>query len=172
LFSACAAAGFYRRSALVSVGLFDDYLGAYYDDVDVGFRLQLAGYEVGYAPASICHHEGNASYRERSFGVWYHTSRNSEIVFWSNMPSKFLLRHSLAHILFSLLQVGPMIRRHEFCAYILGKLSALGFLSSILEKREFNRHLTRRSLDELKNRLVQDWVKAHCSNGKDPLHMR
>src|SRR5664280_2197517 len=44
VFSPCAAAALYRRNALESVGGFDEDFFCYLEDVDLGFRLRLAGY--------------------------------------------------------------------------------------------------------------------------------
>ena len=43
VFSSCAAAALYRRSALLEVGGFDEDFFCYVEDVDLGFRLRLAG---------------------------------------------------------------------------------------------------------------------------------
>src|SRR5262249_5836548 len=51
VFGASAAAGFYRRSALDRVGLFPDDFGSYFEDVDLAFRLNRAGYRAMYEPA-------------------------------------------------------------------------------------------------------------------------
>jgi GT2 family glycosyltransferase len=44
IFSACAAAALYRRQAFLEVGGFDEDFFCYFEDVDLGFRLRLAGY--------------------------------------------------------------------------------------------------------------------------------
>ena len=44
MFSACAGAALYRRAALEAVGGFDERLGMYLEDVELGLRLQLAGW--------------------------------------------------------------------------------------------------------------------------------
>lgn len=168
MFSACAASAFYRRSALVAVGLFDEYLGAYYDDIDVGFRLQLAGFECIYAPLSICYHQGNASYKERSFRVWYQTSRNSEIVYWSDMPGPLLWRYGFSHMVFSVLQLGPMLWSGALLPYVLGKLSVLGFLHYIVQKRKGVRRVTRRDIRGLRGRMASHWVRLHLVSGLRP----
>src|SRR5229473_5411013 len=51
VFGASASCAFYRRQALVQVGSFPESFGAYFEDVDLAFRLHWAGYEVMYEPA-------------------------------------------------------------------------------------------------------------------------
>ncbi|TML25690.1 MAG: glycosyltransferase family 2 protein [Actinobacteria bacterium] len=61
VFSACAGAALYRRSALVDVGGFDERLFIYLEDVDLGLRLRLAGWRCLYEPAVARHAGGGSS---------------------------------------------------------------------------------------------------------------
>jgi len=60
IFSACGAAALYRRSMLEDVAIerevFDEDFFAYYDDVDLGWRAQLCGWQCLYAPEAIAYH--------------------------------------------------------------------------------------------------------------------
>jgi len=70
----CAA--FYRKRALEEVGLFDEKFFAYADDIDVGFRLRLLGYECAYVPSAIAYHELSASFGMLSSLKAYLLERN------------------------------------------------------------------------------------------------
>jgi GT2 family glycosyltransferase len=61
VFSACAGAAMYRRSALKRIGLFDEEFFSYMCDVDWGFRAQLAGFDCAYEPRAVAHHLGAAT---------------------------------------------------------------------------------------------------------------
>ncbi|HEX3872627.1 MAG TPA: glycosyltransferase family 2 protein, partial [Solirubrobacteraceae bacterium] len=61
VFSPCAGAALYRRSALTEVGPFDEDFFAYMEDIDWGFRAQLAGYASRYEPAAVAYHVGGAT---------------------------------------------------------------------------------------------------------------
>ena len=61
VFSACAGAALYRRSALGDVGGFDERLFIYLEDVDLGLRLRLAGWRCLYEPAVARHAGGGSS---------------------------------------------------------------------------------------------------------------
>lgn len=65
VFSAPASAAFYRRDALRHAGGFPEEMVAYFDDLDVGFRLRQAGYTCLYEPASRVLHHGSASHGKR-----------------------------------------------------------------------------------------------------------
>ncbi len=51
--SPCAGAALYRRSVFTDVGLFDEDFFAYLEDIDWGFRAQLAGYTARYEPTAV-----------------------------------------------------------------------------------------------------------------------
>jgi GT2 family glycosyltransferase len=61
VFSTPASAGFYRRAALTKAGGFPEEFVAYFDDLEVGRRLQAAGYCCLYEPACRVLHHGSAS---------------------------------------------------------------------------------------------------------------
>ncbi len=54
IFAASGGASLYRTKMLEEIGLFDEDFFAYYEDVDLSFRAQLAGWKVKYAPTSNC----------------------------------------------------------------------------------------------------------------------
>jgi len=92
IFSGCAAAILYKKSAFEAVGGFDEDYFSYSEDVDLGFRLQLQGYKCLYVPDAIVQHVGSASTggQHSDFAV-YHGHRNLVWTFFKNMPLLLLL---------------------------------------------------------------------------------
>ena len=86
IFAPCAAAALYRRSALESVGLLDEDYFLYVEDVDLGFRLRLAGHRALYAPQATIQHVGSAFVGRNSDFQVYHGHRNLVWVYVKNMP--------------------------------------------------------------------------------------
>jgi GT2 family glycosyltransferase len=98
IFSPCAAAALYRRSALLEVGGFDERFFCYFEDVDLGFRLRLAGYKAIYVPDAVVDHVGGASSGgKRSDFAVYHGHRNLVWCFLKNMPNPLFLLLLPAH---------------------------------------------------------------------------
>ena len=62
VFGPTAGAGLYRRAAIEAVGLFDESFLAYYEDLDLAWRIRLAGWEARFAPQAIVHHKFSASF--------------------------------------------------------------------------------------------------------------
>lgn len=87
IFSPCAAAALYRCDALLGVGCFDEDYFCYAEDVDLGFRLRLAGHTCIYVPDAVVYHVGSLSSggRHSEFAV-YHGRRNIIWTFIKNMP--------------------------------------------------------------------------------------
>ena len=104
VFGASGGASLYRASMLKEIGLFDEQFFAYYEDTDISFRAQLAGWKVRYTPAAIVtHRQGETSKKMvRGFTV-YQTFKNLPMLFLKNVPSKLLppigIRFCFAYIL-------------------------------------------------------------------------
>lgn len=60
---ACGGAMAMDAAAYKAIGGFDDEFFAYYDDLDIGWRTNLAGYQVHYAPAAVCRHDHSGTSR-------------------------------------------------------------------------------------------------------------
>jgi GT2 family glycosyltransferase len=61
VFSACAGAAVYRRAAVLVAGGFDERLGTYLEDVELGLRLRLAGWRCRWEPRAVARHAGGGS---------------------------------------------------------------------------------------------------------------
>jgi GT2 family glycosyltransferase len=91
IFGASGGASLYRIAALSNVGLFDENFFAYYEDVDLSWRLQLLGWKVDYQPEAIVYHKISAtSGRIKGFAT-YQTMKNLPWVIWKNIPLRLLL---------------------------------------------------------------------------------
>lgn len=74
---ASGAGALYRVSALRHVGLFDETLFAYHEDLELGWRFLIAGYDNLLAVQSVLQHHYEFS---RSISKWYLMERNRGIV--------------------------------------------------------------------------------------------
>ncbi|HUB93396.1 MAG TPA: glycosyltransferase family 2 protein [Verrucomicrobiae bacterium] len=104
IFAATGAATLFRVKALKQVGLMDEDFFAYYEDVDLGFRLQLAGWKVAFVPGSVVYHKiGMTSSRIKGFTT-HQTMKNLPLIWFKNVPKQYLWhigwRLALAQTLF------------------------------------------------------------------------
>lgn len=125
VFSACAAAALYRRDDWVRAGGFDERFFCYAEDVDLGFRLQLAGRGCWYVPDAVAHHVGSASAGVRSAFAVYHGHRNLEWLFLKNMPAGLFWRYLPLHVAASLAGMGVFATRGRAGSFLKAKWDAL-----------------------------------------------
>ena len=86
IISPCGAAAVYRREAVAALGGFDEDFFCYAEDVDLGFRLRLAGHRSIQLANAVVRHVGGASGGRRSDFALYHGMRNRLWVFVKVMP--------------------------------------------------------------------------------------
>jgi GT2 family glycosyltransferase/SAM-dependent methyltransferase len=97
IFGSSASAALYTRGALEKVKLphgnyFDESYFAYYEDVDLAWRLRLAGWKSYYCPSSKILHVGSATGRSYSSFKAFHIHRNQYYNIIKNLPLFFALR--------------------------------------------------------------------------------
>jgi len=95
VFAPCGGAAVYRRDALDAVGGFDEAYFAYYEDIDWGFRAQLAGFRCRYVPTAVLYHRGSATLGRgmtdfNSYQLW----RNPIWLIAKCYPAAALMRHA------------------------------------------------------------------------------
>lgn len=98
VFSACPAAALYSREDFLQVDGFDEDYFSYFEDVDLGFRLRLAGKKCLYVPEAVVHHVGSASTGKRSDFSVYYGYRNMIWTFFKDMPSPLIWYFLPVHI--------------------------------------------------------------------------
>ena len=104
-FGACAAAALYRRSLLDRLDGFDEDFFLIYEDADLSFRARLIGGRCLFVPDARVYHRLNYSIGTLSHNYVYYGQRNSEYVFWKNMPTPMLLLYLPERILFGLMSL-------------------------------------------------------------------
>ncbi len=102
IFGASGGASLYRTKMFEEIGLFDEDFFAYFEDVDLSFRAQLAGWKVLYAPKAIVYHKIGATSGKIKGFTTYQTFKNYPLLFWKNVPFplmfKMLPRFTLVYV--------------------------------------------------------------------------
>jgi GT2 family glycosyltransferase len=126
VFGASACAAFYRRDTLRAAGGFPEHFGAYFEDVDLSFRLRRLGFEIVYDPAAVVWHRVSGSYgRTPSRRTLERQSCNEERVFWRNLHGRELLKALPRHA--AVLAAKALRRWQEgtLLPWFLGRLRAV-----------------------------------------------
>lgn len=80
------SAMFVRRDVFDALGGFDERYFMFFEDVDLGWRLNLAGWRFAYAPTSIAFHKHHASMGEfGQFREQYLLERNALFTLYKNL---------------------------------------------------------------------------------------
>ena len=112
IFGVSSAAALYSSKALSNVGLFDQHLQFMFEDVDLSWRIRLAGYKCAFEPTAIAYHArrstglGHQSLHRRSL-QWHNWLLISTRYFPSDLLARTLLQslvRALVAVLIELLK--------------------------------------------------------------------
>ncbi len=126
VFSACGGAMMISRELFEALGGFDERLFCYGEDVDLGYRLRLAGEPTLLVPdAVVRHHGGTASGGPRSDFAVFHGTRNRLWVYIKNTPPVLLWLSLPLHVLATLTLFARHATRGELAAPWKGLMAGL-----------------------------------------------
>lgn len=124
-----------RASMLRKIGVFDEKFFMYFEDVDLCFRAQLAGYKVRYTPKAIAYHKLSASTNKVPGLAVYNTFKNLPMLYGKNVPAglwwKIWPRFALAYTLI----LGNAIARGRGAPALKGWLRSITLISHTLHER-------------------------------------
>lgn len=154
VFSACAGAALYRRKVFDEIGLFDENHFAYLEDMDIGYRANIYGWQNIYEPKAKVYHAGSgvSGSRHNEFKVTL-SSRNSVYLFMKNMP--------LLQIILNLpfLLIGYLVKMLFFMKKGLGKTYMKGVAAGfkLAFSKEGREHKVPFEMKRLKNYAWIQW---------------
>jgi N-acetylglucosaminyl-diphospho-decaprenol L-rhamnosyltransferase len=135
ILSPCAAAALYHRETVLGIGGFDEDFFCYGEDVDLGFRLRLAGHRsIQLANAVVRHVGGGSGGRVGSFAR-YHGVRNRLWVFIKNAPPALFWPMLPLHLLATLALAVPAAIRGELGPSMRGLKDGIAGMPRAFAKR-------------------------------------
>jgi GT2 family glycosyltransferase len=136
VFGACAGAAAYRRSMLEDIGFLDDDFFMISEDVDLSFRAQLRGYHCWMIPGATVYHRYSASISKFPERQAFLMQRNSEFVYFKNMPTGLLVGFLPARLLYELAATAYAFKVGSGNAFLKAKIDAFCQLRKVLRKRQ------------------------------------
>lgn len=138
VFSACGAAAAYRKRLIDEIGFLDDDLYFSCEDVDMGWRAHLAGWEVLYVPQAVVYHKLRAT--GGSVVGSYYDGRNFLYLLWKHYPL-FLWRRYWMSVLRAQLSIAWQAlkswRGEAARARLRGQLAGLfGFFKMVKKRKQ------------------------------------
>lgn len=168
---ASGAAVLYRARVLEQVGLLDDFLWMYHEDLDLGWRIRLAGYKNVLATRSIIYHHYEFS---RSIGKWFWMERNRYIVHLAHLKLATLIAIAPAWLLMEFIVIGGSIKNRFFGRKVLSLFDLLRprTIRHILAKRTISQDLRQVSDKEIlklfagnvEHQETDDWIVSNLIN--------
>lgn len=141
VFGASGCAAMYRRTALRDVAVngevFDEDLFAYFEDVDLAWRLQLRGWRCRYVPEAVAFHvranSTSSSLLERPPEVIRYLARNRWLVAVKDFPAPILAFKAPVMLLRDISQMHRWLSANW--AMARGSLDAIKLLPRMISKR-------------------------------------
>lgn len=160
IFAASGGAAILRRQLLEDIGLFDEDFFAYYEDIDLSFRAQLAGWDVRYEPSGTVRHDvGGTSSKIPNFTT-FHSLKNLPWLMIKNVPGKYLWavwpRFVIAHASFW----GAAVLRGQFLTAMRAVIVALLLTPKKFYQRWRIQRQRRRSPQEIWAMMYKDVPKT------------
>jgi len=144
VFGATGGASLYRTSLFTEIGLFDVHFFAYYEDIDISFRAQLAGHKIYYTSQAVAYHQqGASSNKMRGFTV-YQTFKNIPILFVKNVPLRLLFPVGARLLLVYFLMFANAVKNGKGWYALKGWLMSIWifFTSSLWQRFVIQKHKT------------------------------
>jgi GT2 family glycosyltransferase len=163
IFAVCGAAVIFRREALEKIKTageyFDEDFFAYYEELDLCWRMQLIGFECGYNPRAVAYHvRGGSGFKPKFFQktpfMQRITVRNRYFMLIKNLSKINLL---IFFPFFFLTELALMFYSC-ICAPHLLKVygDIVGNLKRLLKKRSFIQHSRTKN-----SRYIRQWIKTN-----------
>jgi GT2 family glycosyltransferase len=169
VFGSTGAGGLYVKKMLDQIGLLDDDFFIYYDDADIAWRGQRAGWRCIYTPyARLRHIHSGTSGKWSSFKA-YLLGRNKIWTMVKNYPLKSFLLHLPVILFFELAAIFYALIFFKDTAALQGRLSAIRHISIPLAKRkQFNQTVKARPVQLAPVPSLKSAWKKHRSIPRNP----
>ena len=155
VFGGCGGAVAYRRSVWEALGGFDEDLFMYLEDVDLAWRMQLAGWGTVFAPAARVYHHLSAT--GGGTLASFYTGRNTIWIIAKDMPGP-LLRKYWPRVLAGQARIARDALRAwrgaAARARLRGQIAGILGLPRMIGKRRQVQAARRVSIDDLERLLV------------------
>jgi GT2 family glycosyltransferase len=141
IFGPCAAASLYSTSSLRAVCddrgcVLDEDFFCYVEDVDLAFRLRLAGYRSLYVSSALVQHVGSGVVGKHSDFQLYHGHRNLVWAYVKNMPGWLFWLMLPAHLALNMFTLAWFAARGNGSVVSRAKLDAVKELGRVWKKRK------------------------------------
>ena len=153
---------FCPKKVFDKVGLFDEKLFAYNEDLDLGWRAKLQNFKSYYVPKSIVYHHGSAQWKW-SGEKFYLLERNRWVVLLSNYSTKTILKLLPSLLIIEVVLLVFFAKKRMFRK----KLESYGGIIKL------GNHICKRrkSIKDIKNISDNEIFQSFCCTIETPLEV-
>jgi GT2 family glycosyltransferase len=160
VFGASGGASLYRCSALKDIGLFDEKFFAYYEDVDISFRAQLAGWRVYYQPRAVAYHKLSGTSSKLGNFAHFHSNKNFYYLYLKNMPGRLFIKFLPLFFYQALRSAASSVIHLRILSYLKAMFFVIIYTPAVL--------LDRRRIQKSRKVSV-DYIESLLSRPKPPI---
>lgn len=155
IFGATGGGVIFRAQIFDDIDPFDKDFFMYYEDIDISFRAQLAGWKARYTPRAIAYHKVSASSSKVPGLAVYNTFKNLPLVFIKNVPGDIFFSIGLRFFATYWLIFASAVRHGNGWPALKGALASLAKQPKAWKKRRQIQKNRRVSTDYLKSIIHQ-----------------
>lgn len=100
-----------RRRVLQEVGLLDEDFQAHFEEIDLCWRIRLAGYRILYVPSAVVYHLWGGTPNSRRV---YLNQRNSLFTMIKNYSTANAVKYVSGRVIFDIINIGYTLLRRDF----------------------------------------------------------
>ncbi len=153
---------FCSKEIFDKVGLFDEKLFAYNEDLDLGWRARLLNYKSYYVPKSIVYHYGSAQWKW-SGEKFYLLERNRWIVLLSNYNTRTILKLLPSLLIIEIALLVFFTKKGMLVKKLRSYWGIIRFANHIKKRRK--------SIKKIKNMNDNKIFKSFCCTIETPLEV-
>ncbi|MFC2709845.1 MAG: glycosyltransferase family 2 protein [Candidatus Saccharibacteria bacterium] len=151
VFGATGGGAIYRAAIFDDIDMFDEDFFMYYEDVDLSFRAQLAGWKVRFTPKAIAYHKVGASSKKVPGLAVYNTFKNLPLVFIKNVPRQLFWYIGIRFFLTYWLIFASAVRHGNGWPALKGILASIVHKPAAYKKRLTIQKNRKASVDYIRN---------------------
>jgi hypothetical protein len=110
-------------------------------------------------PEAVVSHMVNRSIKTFSHNYVYYGHRNSEFVFWQNMPASLLVRYAAQRALFNVLCLLFFTYKGRGLSFLQAKIDFVRQISTVRKKRQLVQRSLRVDPAEFRKTLDPNWFR-------------
>jgi len=130
VFGASGGASLFRSDLFRDIGLLDEDFFAYFEDVDLSFRAQLAGHRVFYTQDAVAFHDQGSTSRNMSGFSTTQFYRNLPLLLVKNVPGRLLIPIAARFSVLYTLMLMNSFRRGQGGPAIRGAIRGFGLVAT------------------------------------------